>query len=67
MVPQRRAFGNRMELGVAGMPVVLGMQHLSNLSEERRSLLAAQELLRQQGYACGTVDYLRLRNVVGIL
>ena len=67
MVPQRRASGNRMALEVAGMPVVLGMQHLSRLSEERRSLLAAQEPLRQRGYACGTVDYLRLRNVVGIL
>lgn len=56
-----------MVLAVAGMPVVLGMQHWSSLSEERRSLLVAQELLRQQGYACGMVDYLRLRNVVGIL
>ena len=67
MVPRMRAFGNRMVLAAAGMPVVLGMQHWSNLSEERRSLLAAQELLRQQGYACGTVDCLRLRNVVGNL
>ena len=66
MVPRRRAFGNRMLLAAAGMPVVLGMQHWSNLSEERRSLLAALELLRQQGCACETVDYLRLRNVVGI-
>ena len=56
-----------MVLVAAGMPVVLGMQHWSSLSEERRSLLAALELLRQQDCACGTVDCLRLRNVVGIL
>lgn len=56
-----------MVLAVVGMPVVLGMHHWSRSFEGRRSLLAAPELPRPQGYEGGTVDYLQLRNVVGIL
>lgn len=67
MVLRRRAFGNRMVSVVVGMMTVLGMHRWSRSFEEQRSLLAAQEVLRPQGYECGTVDYLQLRNVVGIL
>lgn len=49
------------------MTVVLGTHHWSRPFEGRRSLLAALELLRPQGYACGRVEHLLLRNVVGIL
>lgn len=67
MVLRRRAFGNRMVSAVVGMTVVLGMHRWNRSIEERRSLLAARELLRLPGYECGTVDYSQLRNVVGIL
>ena len=49
------------------MPVVLGTQRWDRSFEGQGSLLAARVLLRLQGYECGMVDYLQLRNVVGIL
>lgn len=67
MVLRRRAFGNRMVSGVVDMTVVPGMRRWYRSFERRRSLSAAQERLRPQDYECGTIDYLQLRNVVGIL
>lgn len=67
MVLRRRAFGSRMVSAVVGMTVVLGMHRWSRSYEGQGSLLGAQELLRPRGYECGMVDYLQLRNVVGIL
>ena len=58
MVLQRRAFDKRMVLGVAGMKAVLDKDHWSRLFEGQRSLWAAQEVLRRQGYGCEMVDYL---------
>lgn len=67
MVLQRRAFDNRMVSVVVGTMIVLGMPRWSRSSEGQRSLLAVREPLRPQDYECGMVDYLQLRNVVGIL
>lgn len=67
MVLRNWALGNRMVSAVVGMTVVLGMHRWSKSFEEWRSLLAAQEPLRLQGYECEMVDYLQLRNVVGML
>lgn len=67
MVLQRRAFDKRMVSVAVGTMIVVGMPHWSRSSEEQRSLLAVREPLRPQDYECGTVDYLQLRNVVGIL
>lgn len=67
MVLRRRAFDNRMVSGVVDMPVVPGMHRWCRSFGRRRSLLAGQERLRPQDYECGTIDYLQLRNVVGIL
>ena len=67
MVLRKWAFGNRTVSAVVGMAVVLGMHRWSrSLFEGQRSLLAAQELLRPQGYECGRVDCLQLRNVIGM-
>ena len=67
MVRRRRASGSRMVSEVVGMTVVRGMHRWSRSFEGRRSLQAAQELLRPQDYECGRVDYLQLYSVVGIL
>ena len=66
MVLRRRAFDSRMVSAVAGVKVVLGTHRLNRLFAGRRNRLAAQELLRPQGYECERADYLPLRNVVGI-
>ena len=67
MVLRKQAFGNRMVSAVAGTTVVLGMHHWSRSFGEQRSLSVVRELRRPRGYECGTVDYLQLQNVVGIL
>ena len=47
-----------MVSAVAGMKFVLDTDHWSSLFAGQRNLLAAQEVLTQQGYGCETVDYL---------
>lgn len=67
MALRRCAFDKMMVSAVVGRTVLLGMHRWSRSFEGQRSLLAVQEVLRPQGYACGTVDYSQLGNVVGIL
>ena len=58
MVLRRRAFDNRMVSAVVGMKTGLDMHRWNRLSEERRNLLGAQELLRLQGYESEMADCL---------
>ena len=67
MVLRRRALDSRMVSAVADMKVVLDMNHWSRLFAGQRTPLAAQEVLRRQGYGCETVDCSQLRNVAGTL